>query len=147
MTSGRSQTAMTALPAGSYLSYLQSRRSRRLEAQSTFVAQGITRFLDLSAQRRFEELVRLRMSAAHLSGGSFGAFTGAYLAVVLGAVALLTSGTFGTGESLPVSEVLGVVTLVGGLMVAFQLAREQRKLALDAVLLQFCEELQNPEAQ
>jgi general stress protein CsbA len=146
MTDERSRTATTSLLASSYASYLHSRRFRRLEAQTTFIAQGVAQFLDLSAQRRFEELVRLRISAAHLSGGSFGAFTGAYLAVILGVAALLTSGPFGLSESLLIS-VFGVVTLVGGLLVAIQLAREQRKLALDAVLLQFCEELHFAEAQ
>lgn len=70
-----------------------TRRGLRSHRFPEVTRQDIAAFLALDENKQFEDLRTLRTRAAHLSGGSLGAYTALYVGVILVALPLLGPAT------------------------------------------------------
>lgn len=97
-------------------------------------------FLALSPRQQFEDLRELRMSAAHLGGGSLSAFSAIYISIVVGALPLIGSAWPNGSGWFGVPLALAAVILGGGFAVAIALVRHQHEMARAATRLAFYED-------
>lgn len=119
-----------------------SRRGMRSRRFPQVTREEVATFLALSADKQFEDLRSLRIRAAHLNGGSLGAFAALYVGVILVAFPLLGQATAPYVGLLapPMSLTVGLVILVGGCWIAYSYIHEQRDMAHAATRLAFYEE-------
>lgn len=120
-----------------------TRSSRRSRTHPPVEQAEIEAFLGLSPAQQFEDLRELRMSAAHLGGGSLSAFSAIYISIVVGALPLISSAWPDGFGSPAVPFALGAFILGGGFTVALAFVRYQQEMARAATRLAFYEDALN----
>lgn len=109
-----------------------TRRGLRSRSFPDVTQQEIATFLSLGEDKQFEDLRSVRYRAAHLSGGSPGAFTTLYVGVIRSPFRCRANGS--TLLPGPVASPLsiGLVILIGGCWIAYSYAGDQRDMVADA---------------
>lgn len=117
-----------------------TRRGLRSRRFPEVTRQEIATFLALNEDKQFEDLRSLRTRAAHLSGGSLGAFTAVYVGALLVAVPLLGQSTAGWAVNFASPLSIALIVLLSGCSIGYSYARDQHDMARAATRLAFYEQ-------
>ncbi|MHC6231977.1 hypothetical protein ACX5I6_20810 [Arthrobacter sp. MMS24-T111] len=117
-----------------------TRRGLRSRRFPEVTREDIDIFLALDENKQFEDLRELRTRAAHLGGGSLGAYTALYVSVTLAALPLLVQGTASWVGPFTSALAIALVVLVAGFWIAYSFVHAQHEMARAATRLAFYEE-------
>jgi len=117
-----------------------TRRGLRSHRFPEVTRQDIAAFLALDENKQFEDLRTLRTRAAHLSGGSLGAYTALYVGVILVALPLLGPATASWVGPFASSLCIALIILLAGCWIAYSFIQDQHDMARAATRLAFYEE-------
>lgn len=117
-----------------------TRRGLRSRRFPEVTRQEIATFLALNEDKQFEDLRSLRTRAAHLSGGSLGAFTAVYVGALLVAFPLLAHSTAGWAVNFASPLSIALIVLLSGSAIGYSYALDQHDMARAAARLAFYEQ-------
>jgi 4-hydroxybenzoate polyprenyltransferase len=117
-----------------------TRRGLRARRFPEVTRPDIAAFLALDENKQFEDMRNLRTRAAHLSGGSLGAYTALYVGVILVAFPLLGQATASWVGPFASSLSIALIVLLAGCWIAYSYIHDQHDMARAATRLAFYEE-------
>ncbi|WP_156037199.1 hypothetical protein [Arthrobacter sp. UNC362MFTsu5.1] len=117
-----------------------TRRGLRSRRFPEVTRQEIATFVALDEEKQFQDLRSLRTRAAHLSGGSLGAFTALYVGVILVAFPLLGQATASWAGPFASPLSIALLVLFTGCSIAYSYVYDQHDMARAATRLAFYEQ-------